>query len=197
MSNRLKPAAQCAKAARTAQIVLGQIARAFHFKDKFLFIQLYKTYVRPHLEFAVQAWSPWTAADKDVLENVQKRAVRMVSGLRADTYEDRLKELGLLSLEERRHQADMVLVYKILHGKEDIEAADMFSMAAEAVRVTRTAADPLNVRVRHGRLDCRKFSFSVRVTELWNNIPADIKNSRSVSSFKTAYNKYREALSRV
>ena len=197
VSNKLKPAAQCAKAARTAQVVLGQIARAFHFKDKYVFIQLYKTYVRPHLEFAVQAWSPWTAADKDVLEKVQKRAVRMVSGLRADTYEDRLKELGLLSLEERRHQADMVLVYKILHGKEDIEAADMFSMAAEAVRVTRTAADPLNVRVRHGRLDCRKFSFSVRVTELWNNIPADIKNSRSVTSFKAAYNKYREALSRV
>ena len=45
------------------------------------------------------------------MENVQKRAVRMISGLRSELYEDRLKELGLTSLEERRHRADMALVH--------------------------------------------------------------------------------------
>jgi Reverse transcriptase (RNA-dependent DNA polymerase) len=59
ISDNLKPAAQCAKAARTAQAVLGQITRAFRYRDKSVFLQLYKQYVRPHLEFAVQAWSPW------------------------------------------------------------------------------------------------------------------------------------------
>ena len=86
MSNKLKPGPQCAKAARTAQAVLGQIGQAFHFKDIHVFVRLYKQYVRPHLEFAGQAWSPWTAADKAVLENVQKRAVRMVSGLKSADY---------------------------------------------------------------------------------------------------------------
>ena len=87
-SSKLKPTAQCAKAAKTAQAVLGQLARAFHFRDRYvLFVQLYTTYVRPHLEFAIQAWSPWTAADKEVLEQVQKRAIIMVSGQRGCDYE--------------------------------------------------------------------------------------------------------------
>ncbi len=68
----------------------------------------YWAYVRPHLEFAVPAWSPWQEGDKEVLEKVQKRAVKMISGLEGKTYEERLKEVGLLTLEERRHQADMV-----------------------------------------------------------------------------------------
>jgi hypothetical protein len=56
----LKPAAECAKA---ANFVLGQITRAFRYRDKKTFVQLYKQYVRPHLEFAVQAWAPWQQAD--------------------------------------------------------------------------------------------------------------------------------------
>jgi ribonucleases P/MRP protein subunit RPP40 len=54
----LKPANQCAKAAATARIVLGQISRAFHYRDKQTFVKLYITYVRPHLEFSTPAWSP-------------------------------------------------------------------------------------------------------------------------------------------
>ena len=84
---------------------------AFHFLDKEIFLGLYRQYIRPHLEFSVQAWAPWCQRDKELLENVQKRAVRMISGLRSELYEDRLKELGLTSLEERRHRADMALVH--------------------------------------------------------------------------------------
>ncbi len=73
VSSNLRPGAQCAKAARKASAVLGQISRAFHFRDRHTFLNLYKQYVRPHLEFAVQAWSPWTQQDKELLEKVQKR----------------------------------------------------------------------------------------------------------------------------
>ena len=66
------------------------------------------------MEFAIQVWSPWTVADREVLEQVQKRAIRMVSDLSGREYEDRLAELGLTTLEERLHQADMAMVYKIL-----------------------------------------------------------------------------------
>ena len=58
-------------------------------------------YVRPHLEFFTPAWSPWTATNKEALERVQRRAIKIVSGLAASTYKDRLKELVLLSLEDR------------------------------------------------------------------------------------------------
>jgi hypothetical protein len=87
VTKNLKPAGQCQKAARTAQTVLGQLSRAFSYRDRHVFMRLYAQYVRPHLEFAVQAWSPWTEADKECLEKVQKRAVKMVSGVKATDYE--------------------------------------------------------------------------------------------------------------
>ena len=134
-----------------AQVVLGQIGRAFHFRDRHVFIHLYKQYVRPHLEFVGQAWAPWTAADKAVLENVQKRAIRKVSGLGSAEYEDRLNELRMTTLEERRHQADMQYMYKILTGREDVDRGEWFTMALEASRATRSTAHNLNVRVKQGR----------------------------------------------
>ena len=191
ISNKLKPGTQCAKAARTAAAVLGQISRAFHFKDRYVFVQLYKQYVRPHLEFAVQAWSPWSAADKEVLEAVQRRMVRMVSGLRSTEYEDRLKELGMTTLEERRHQADMAMMFKTMRGV-DGQKEEWFTPAAAGQRRTRVADDPLNVRLAHGRLELRKNFFTVRCTEHWNNVPGEIKNLRSVESFKKAYATHRQ-----
>jgi hypothetical protein len=116
ISDNLKPAAQCAKAAKRAQTVLGQISRAFLYRDRTVFMQLYKQYVRPHLEFSVQAWAPYNAADVEALKKVQKKAVKMVSGLRSQEYADRLKELRLTTLSERRHQADMLMMYKLRHG---------------------------------------------------------------------------------
>ena len=186
MSRKQKLGPQCAKAARTAQTVLGQLGRAFHFRDRHVFVQLYTTYVCQHLEFAGQAWAPWTAADKGVLENVQRRAVRMVSGLRSADYEGRLKKLNMTSLEERRHQADMQYVYKVLTGREDVDRDQWFTMASESVRTTRVTSHKLNVRVRHGRLDNRRNFFSVRVSGQWNDIPGHIKDIKTVAGFKTA-----------
>ena len=75
--------------------------------------------MRPHLEFAGPAWSPpWQEGDKECLEKVQKKAVTMVLAARAYRYVGRLLELGMMSLEERRHQTDMAQVYKILTGKD-------------------------------------------------------------------------------
>jgi hypothetical protein len=119
VSNTLKLAKQCAKAAATTRAVLGQITRAFHFRDRCTFVKLYKTYVRPHLEFCTPAWSPWTQADIDCIEKVQMKMVSMVSGLQSDTYEGRLAELGMDSLRERRHVFDMVLMNKMAHGVGD------------------------------------------------------------------------------
>ena len=155
------------------------------------------TYVRPHLEFAVRAWSPWTVADREVPQQVQQRAVRMVSGLQCHNYEERLAELNLTTLEERRHQADMIMAYKILTHKDDVDPDEWFDMAAQVARVTRTTVDPLNVRVRHGRLDIRRHFFSVRVTENWNRVPSDIKKVRTVEGFKNAYAKHRRNIAHL
>ena len=123
VSNSLKPSLQCAQAAKTAQSVLSQISRAFHYRDRHTFKKLYVQYVRPHLEFAVTSWSHWLEADKTCLEKIQQRAVSMISGLKGATYEEKLKEIGLTTLEERRHQADMLQAFKIIRGFDKVDSS--------------------------------------------------------------------------
>jgi len=191
VSSNMKPTAQCLRAAKTAQTVLGQLSRAFHYRDRHIFMRLYKQYVRPHLEFSTQAWAPWTEGDRNCLEKVQQRAVKMVSGLKSNIYEERLRELNLPTLLERRHQADMAMVHKILHGKGGLDHTTWFEKAEDGVRATRSTADPYNLRVKHGRLDPRRNFFSIRVIEDWNNIPADVKRVSNSESFKAIYRTQR------
>ena len=80
ISNNLNPSKQCSAAARKSNVVLGMLTKAFHYRDRHVYINLYKQYVRPHLEFCVPAWSPWTQAD---IYQIQQRAVLLVSGLRS------------------------------------------------------------------------------------------------------------------
>ena len=107
ISHDLKPNKQCIFAASKAKIVLGQMSRSFHYRDRHVFKRLYTTYVRPHLEFSTPVWSPGNMAEINLLEDVQKAAVQMISGLGSITYEDKLKELRLETLEDRRKVFDM------------------------------------------------------------------------------------------
>ncbi len=100
ISKSLKPASQCNIAAGRATTVLNQIKRNFHYRDRHTFVKLYKQYVTPHLEYAGPAWAPWLKGDIEVLEKVQEKAVKMVSGLRSKEYADRCAELGLETLEK-------------------------------------------------------------------------------------------------
>ena len=116
----LKPSLQCTKAAEKANQVLGQLSRGITYRDKKTFLKLYMVYVRPHLEYAVASWSPWLQADKEMLEKVQKRAVNMVSNFRARNYEDKLQEAGMTTLERRRERGDLIFMYRIMTGKDDV-----------------------------------------------------------------------------
>jgi ribonuclease P/MRP protein subunit RPP40 len=191
ISANLKPAAQCAKAAKTVQAVLGQLVRAFHYRDRHVFMRLYKQYVRPHLEFSTQAWSPWTEGDKACLEKVEQRAVRMVSGLKSGEYSERLSELGQPTLEERRHQADMAMVHKILCGRGSLDSNQWFERAAGTVRATRSSANPVNLKMRQGCLEIRRNFFSNRVVSNWNDIPSDIRETAKSENFQRKYKQLR------
>ena len=191
VSANLKPSKQCSEAAQRAAGVLSQISRAFHYRDKKTFLQLYKQYVRPHMEFAVPAWSPWSVADKEVLERVQERAVKMISGLKGTTYEERLAELGMPSLEMRRTHYDLVQVYKIINRKDNVNPSTWFELVGtEPARVTRHTQDPDNIKKQQPKTDLRKHFFSNRVTDRWNALPSEIKRAKSVAIFKSYVEKY-------
>jgi ribonuclease P/MRP protein subunit RPP40 len=101
ISNDLKPAKQCLLAYFKAIRALGMIRRTIIYKNQDILLRLYKTLVRPHLEYCVSAWSPYYIKDKELLDRVQHRFTRMVPGLRQLPYEQRLQRLGLWTLEER------------------------------------------------------------------------------------------------
>ena len=189
ISNNLKPSKQCSEAARKANAVLGMITKAFHYRDRHVYINLYKQYVRPHLEFCSPAWSPWTQADINCLEQIQQRAVRLVSGLRSQDYNDRLKELKLLSLKERRIKTDMITTYKILNGFDRVDPSTWFKQINQTRR-TRLNADPANLEPTFTRTEIRKNFFSIRVPDVWNKLPAHVKSSTSIYMFKSRYDDY-------
>ena len=113
IQSNLKPPKHCITIARKAHAVLGTLTRSFHYRDRHTFLNLYKTHVRCLLEYASPAWSPSLQSDIDLLEKVQIRAVNMVSGLRSSSYHEKLKEVGLQSLQERRIRSDMIQTVKI------------------------------------------------------------------------------------
>ena len=122
MNANMKVSEQCRIAASKGNQVLGMIRRNISYKDKSLIVPLYKAIVRPHLEYCIQAWSPYLRKDIDMLEKIQRRAIKLIPGLRDLRYEERLKECGLTTLETRRLGGDQIEVFKILNGYENIDS---------------------------------------------------------------------------
>ena len=98
----MKVSEQCRIAASKGNQILGMIQRNITYKEKSLIVPLYKAIVRPHLEYCIQAWNLHLRKDIDVLEKIQRRATKLIPGLRDIRYEERLKECGLTTLETRR-----------------------------------------------------------------------------------------------
>ena len=184
----LKPSNQCAEAVRKAKVSLNSISRAFHYRDKKIFLRLYYQYVRSHLEYSTPAWSPWNIADCQSLEKVQEKAINMISGLKGETYEEKLKELGIQTLEDRRTRYDLIQTFKIISRTEDVEPSTWFKMVdVSRQRQTRSAVHHLNIQPERTNLEIRKHFYSNRVVEKWNNLPTNVKEAPNVNTFKSRY----------
>ena len=82
--------------------------------DANIFCQLFKGLVRPHLEYAQAVWSPKSKTLIKKIEEVQKRATKLIPGFYNLFYQDRLKKLKLPTLAYRRARWDMIEIYKML-----------------------------------------------------------------------------------
>ena len=184
VSNNLKPSLQCAKAVKKANSVLGQMRRSFYYRDKSVWVKMYKTFVRHHMELSVQAWSPWLKKDIELLEQVQKRAVDMVVGLSSTSYNEKLKELKLLSLEDRRLRGDLIQVWKYVHGI-NTGCDKLFKFSNEQhSRSSRHTTKRLNICRVEGRLEIRKNFYTVRVADKWNSLPCWVQEAEDIDTFK-------------
>ncbi|CAM5109632.1 unnamed protein product [Eretmochelys imbricata] len=126
VDSSLKTSTQCAAAVKKANMMLGIIKKVIENKMENILLPLYKSMVRPHPEYCIQMWSH---LKKDILalEKVQRRATKMIRGLEWVPYEERLKRLGLFSLEKRRLMGDMIEVYKIMSGVEKVNKEKLFT----------------------------------------------------------------------
>ena len=181
ISADMKVSEQCGIAASKGNQILGLIRRNITYKGKKLIIPLYKAIVRPHLEYCIQAWRPYRKKDIDTLERIQRRATKMIPELRDLSYEERLKECGLTTLETRRLRGDQIEVFKILNGYENIDRNMFFSLKKDS----RTRGHEVKLVKDQCRLDIRKHSFSQRTINEWNKLSTDCVTASSVNMFKT------------
>jgi len=180
ISNDLKVSVQCSKAYNRASMALGMINRAITWKTPSIMLALYKTLVRPHLEYCTVVWSPYYCKDKALLERIQHRFSRMIPGFRFMEYSQRLARLGLWTLEERRNRADLIEVYKMWRGLSSVKFDQFFETDASC----RTRGHSLKLRKHHCRLDLRQHFFSERVVNNWNGLDQHTIDSSSLNAFK-------------
>ncbi|KAK4810807.1 LOW QUALITY PROTEIN: hypothetical protein QYF61_008779 [Mycteria americana] len=158
---------QRALAAKRANRVLGCIKHSIANQSKEVLVPLYSALVRPHLEYCVQFWAPQYKKDIKILECVQRRATKMVNGLEGLTYEERLRIVGLFSLEKKRLRGDLIAVCNFLMRGSREGGADLFSLVSGDTT-----------------LDIRKKFFTERVVKHWNKLPREVVMAPSLSVFK-------------
>ena len=118
----------------TSKLIERTISRAFYFRDRYVFPNLYKQYVRCHLKFSVSALCSWTAVDKD-----------------------RLKELRPESLENKRIYIDMLQTFKIICGFDDVKSNTWFNRVGSGEHRLTRLSDPLNLMSSRSRLELSHF----------------------------------------
>ena len=185
----LKFRQQAAAAVAKANQVLAVIRRSFALINEETLPLLFKSLVRPHLEYGNLVWGPFNRADQRAVERVQRRATRLVVSIRNLDYQTRLRLLKLPSLYYRRRRGDMIHVYQMLHGGVDVDETKMFTLNAGGL----TRGHSLKLCKPHGACRARQNSFAVRVINEWNGLPEAVVNSPSLNSFKNRLDAYWEA----
>mgnify|MGYP005605461457 FL=1 len=186
IADNLKPGVQCGRAAAKAMSVLGIIKRHFSKLDKQDFLMLYKAYVRPHLEYCVQVWSPYQIGDIQTLEKVQRRATKLVNGIAKYSYEERLNYLGLTTLQMRRIRGDLIETYKLLTGKEKVGYEQFFRLAGASHGLR---GHSLKLFAGRSRTELRRNFFSNRVVKSWNSLSQSVVDASTVNGFKNRLDK--------
>jgi hypothetical protein len=170
----------------TAWVIRSVISR-----ESEVMLQIYKSMIRPHVEYCVQLWSPLPSHGNWglilALEHIQRKFTRLIDGIGLLPYKTRLEKLGLTTLLERRTRGDLIETFKIINGISDY-GQHLFKVSRSGTNLISRPGD--EHRLKHA-------FFPRRVINYWNKLPTYVKFSTSVDSFKNNLSKYKRANFRV
>jgi hypothetical protein len=190
----LKFSIHCQKSASKANRILGMIRRSFDHLDGEMLTQLYKGLIRPHLEYGNAVWCPQFKKDAVLLENVQRRATRMIPKVRDLGYEERLRALKLPSLTYRRLRGDLIEAFKYnterYKVKDNIFKTKKGGEGEEAKKGPVTRGHEAKLEKQGSRLENRRHFLSNRVLDYWNELPESLIRAKSVDAFKNGIDRH-------
>ena len=154
-----------------------------------ILLSLYTSLFRPNLEYCIPAWSPHCVKDKELIERIQHRFTKMFPELRKLPYLQRLEYLKLWTLEERRARADLIEVYKIIHGISSVSFDKFFEFNSYGT----TRGHSLKLMKKKVSTNLRHYFFSERVINNWNNLDNKTVTSESINIFKGNVERLRQS----
>ena len=163
-----------------ANKMLGLIKRTFSYLTKDIFLKLYKSLVRPHLEYGNIIWNRLLKKHSISIEKVQRRATKILKQCKHLTYQERLEYLDLHSLKGRRLRGDLIETYKMFNGFTDTDPFKFFEKSK--TDITRNSEN--KVFIKDWRIKKIKNVYSYRVAPYWNALTSDIKNAQTTNHFK-------------
>ncbi|XP_033731479.1 uncharacterized protein LOC117321118 [Pecten maximus] len=150
-------------------------------------IKMYRQDLQNNInQYATPVTSPALIKDKIIIENIQRRATKRIPSLKHLSYHDRLKELGLPTLEYRRERADIIQTYKILNKLDILETGTLFQETGR----TTTRGHSRKIYKRPFRLNKTGNFYSNRVINIWNSLPEEVISAPSINAFKSRINKH-------
>ena len=171
-----------------ANKILAITRKTFECIDSDTFGFVFKGLIRPHLEYAAPVWSPHTVRQIESLENVQRRATKLIPGFSKLSYPERLKKLKLPTLAYRRARGDMIQVFKMTSE----EGYDKTLPNIFKTNVTHLRGHSKKLYIEGCNKNIRKYSFPHRVTKIWNSLPEEVINHNKIIHFEKALDRYWE-----
>ncbi len=155
---------------------LGFLKRNLKVNNEDIKSRAYKSLVRPNLEYCSTVWDPHTQKSTQQLEMVQRRAARWVKNdfFPQSSVTEMLKDLGWRTLAQRRVDARLALMYKIVHGLVLIEAIKYVKLQRNQIHLQQILA----------KQKYYQMSFFPRTVQDWNSLPKDLLTANDLKSFK-------------
>jgi hypothetical protein len=184
IDNQLKFSKHTEIQVNKANKLLGMIRRSYTYLDKESMLTLYRSLIRPHLEYGHVITFPRFEKECKLIEGVQRRATKLVPELRNVDYINRLKAMNLPSMYYRRERGDMIECYKFTHNMyKSTPLLDLDSTSS-------LRGHSLKLKKHHCKRTVRQHFFSERVVNHWNSLPEEIVSAPKMNTFKNKLDKH-------